>query len=189
MSEPLASRYARALIEVCEAGGSACQPEAALAQVEAFEIALAESAELRDVLLTPSVPIARKQGVVSRLAALLELSKPVKDFLFVVVAHRRSNLVPAMRRALEDLLDERAGVVRADIASARELTEAQRQAVTRGLSKVTGKQVRPRFSEAPELLGGVVARIGSTVYDSSVRGRLAALREHLVSADPSAFEK
>lgn len=183
MSEPLASRYARALFEVVGDQAAVLTPEGALAQLESFEIAFAESAELRAMLVTPAVAPARKQAVVAKLSALLGLSKWVRDFLFVVVRHGRSGLIPEMRRAFEDLLDEREGVVRADVASARELTEVQRAAVTRGLSRLTGKSVKPRFSVEPELLGGVTARVGSTVYDGSVRGRLAELNRRLVTAE------
>jgi F-type H+-transporting ATPase subunit delta len=189
MAEPLASRYARALLEVVGDRPAAVTPESALAQLESFEITLAESPELRGVLLTPAVPETRKQAVVERLASILGLSKFLRHFLCVVVRHRRSDLIPDIRRAFEDLLDEREGVVRADVVSARDLTEAQRAAVTGGLSRFTGKRVKPRFSVEPELLGGVIARIGSTVYDSSVRGRLEALERRLVSADSGAFGK
>ena len=115
MSEALAARYGRALLEVVVDARPAVTPESALAELESFETALAGSAELRDVLLTPAVPLTRKDAIIKRLAALLELSQPVRDFLFVVVRHRRSSLIPEMRRALEDLLDEREGVVRADV--------------------------------------------------------------------------
>ena len=177
------------MLEVVVDARAAVTPESALAELESFEMALAASAELRDVLLTPAVPLTRKDAVIKRLAAMLGLSQPVRDFLFVVVRHRRSALVSGMRRAFEDLLDERKGVVRADVSSARELSAAQRESVTGGLSRLTGKRVKPRFSIDSELLGGVVARIGSTVFDSSVKGRLASLERRLVTADPGAFER
>lgn len=189
MAEPLASRYAEALFEVVEEQGAALAPEAALAQLEQFEIALAESAPLRDVLLTPAVPSARKKAVITQLAVHLQVSKWVRDFLYVVVRRRRIGLVAEIRRAFEDLIDQREGVVRADVASAQDLTEPQRQAVTLGLGRLTGKRVKPRFSVDAGLLGGVVARIGSTVYDSSVRGRLAVLHRRLVTADPGGFRE
>ena len=176
------------MLEVVVDARAAVTPESALAELESFELLLAGSAELRDVLLTPAVPLTRKDAVIKRLAALLEVSQPVRDFLYVVVRHRRSSLIPEMRRAFEDLLDEREGVVRADVSSARELSPPQREAVTGGLSRLTGKRVKPRFSVDSGLLGGVVARIGSTVFDSSVKGRLASLERRLVSADPTAFE-
>jgi len=81
--------------------------------------------------------------------------------------------------AFDLLLDERLGFARAEISSARQLSEPQRDAVSHVLERLTGKRVRARFAVDRELLGGLVARIGSTVYDGSVRGQLQALAKRL----------
>jgi len=85
-------------------------------------------------------------------------------------------------RSLEITLDERLGFAHADVASATELTETQRLALSAQLERLTGKRIRMRYSVDPALIGGAVARIGSTVYDGSVRGQLHSL-EHRLTAE------
>jgi len=77
------------------------------------------------------------------------------------------------------IIDERLGYARAEVASARELTETQRTALNAQLERLTGKRIRMRFQVDESLIGGVVARIGSTVYDGSLRGQLASLESRL----------
>ena len=81
--------------------------------------------------------------------------------------------------SFELIMDERLGFARAEISSARELTEAQRTALSTQLAQLTGKKVRMRFAVDESLIGGAVARIGSTVYDGSVRGQLQSLERRL----------
>jgi F-type H+-transporting ATPase subunit delta len=175
----LAFRYARALAGLAAAPG--VDPEAVARQLSAFETALKESAELRTALESPAVPPGRKHAVVRRLAQVLPVSDLVLRFLLVVVDHRRTALLADIREALETVMDERLGVVRADLVSARELAPERRGELVAALSSVTGKRVRPRFSVNAALIGGVVARVGSTVYDGSVRGQLRVLRSRLAA--------
>jgi F-type H+-transporting ATPase subunit delta len=107
------------------------------------------------------------------------VSDLVRRFLIVVVDHRRVALLGDISEAFETVMDERLGVVRADVSSARDLTPAQRTEVIAELARITGKNARARFSIQEDLIGGVTARIGSTVYDGSVRGQLEVLRQQL----------
>jgi F-type H+-transporting ATPase subunit delta len=84
-----------------------------------------------------------------------------------------------MREAFEIELDARLGFVRAEVSSAQQLDREQTAALEAGLTQLTGKQVRARFQVDPALIGGVVARIGSTVYDGSIRGQLDNLRRQI----------
>lgn len=179
----VATRYARALVGLVTRPSARLDPHEILGQLEAFERALAASADLREVLLSPAVRAPDKRALVARLAATLGLADVVKRFLFVVIDHRRLALLPAIRESYEALVDERLGVVRVDVTSAQELSEAQRQALAAGLSRLTGKKARPRFDVEPELIGGVIARVGSTIYDGSVRGGLEALKRQLAGAE------
>ena len=163
--------------------GSTVEPPRVVADLEAFQGALAASAGLRSVLLAPAVPPARKRALIRELVRVMVLSDLVKRFLFVLIDHRRSELLPAIREAFESQIDQRLGVVRVDVTSARELTELQRQALAAGLSRLLGKRARPCFAVQPELIGGVVARVGSTIYDGSVRGRLEALQQQLAGGE------
>jgi len=99
----------------------------------------------------------------------------------VVAHHRRLLLLAEMLSAFQVLLDERAGIVRAEVAAAQPMEEPQQAALAEKLSRVTGKRVLPQFAVDPALLGGAVARIGSTIYDGSVRGRLRAIGRRLAA--------
>ena len=120
-------------------------------------------------------------AVIGRFAGELGLSKLARNFLFVLVDRRRINLLHDIRAAFEAEIDERSGVVRAQVTSAAPLAGAERTQVQNKLSQMTGKQVRADFSVDEHLIGGVVAKIGSTIYDGSVRGQLDELRARLVS--------
>jgi F-type H+-transporting ATPase subunit delta len=175
----VATRYAKALADVTSAPAGGLSPQDALTQLRAFESALAGSRELENALTTPAVPLSRKRAVVGRIAGLLELSPIARNFLFVLIDHRRVSLLGAILHSFDLIMDERLGFARAEVSSPRELTETQRGAINAQLEHVTGKRIRMRFAVAPELIGGVVARIGSTVYDGSVRGQLQTLGRRL----------
>ena len=180
MQSVVGSRYARALVEVVlapgGAGGSLNKPENVVAQLRAMEQLLAESPDLRAALMTPAVPTSRKRAVVGKFADMLGFSQVVRNFLFVILDHQRIAQLPEMREAFERLIDEQLGFARADIASAEPLDEAENAALRSELSRLTGKQIRPHFSVDPSLLGGAVARVGSTVYDGSIRGQIEGMR-------------
>jgi F-type H+-transporting ATPase subunit delta len=150
-------------------------------QLRAFADMLAGSAELRNALTSPAVSPARKRAVVKRLADQLGLAKMVRNFLLVLSDHRRLAALAPMIESFEILLDARLGFVRAELSSAREMDERQKAALGDELSRLTGKKVRPRFAVEPELIGGVIVRIGSTVYDGSVRGQLDSLARRLAA--------
>ncbi len=175
----VAVRYANALADVVTGGASPLRPQDAVAELDAFAAALRASTELHSVLITPAVPIGRKKAVIGRIAGTLRLSRIARNFLFVLVDHRRITALPEIIHSLERIVDERLGYVRAEVTSARELTEALRTALSAELERLTGKHIRARFTVDPSLIGGVVARIGSTVYDGSVRGQLASLERRL----------
>src|ERR1035437_1240629 len=174
----VATRYATALADVTTAAGG-LRPDAALSQLRAFESALAASRELENALTTPAVPGSRKRAVVGRIADLLQLSPIARNFLFVLIDHRRIALLGAILTSFDLIVDERLGFARAEVTSPRELTETQRGDINAQLERITGKRVRMRYAVDPALIGGVVARIGSTVYDGSVRGQLQTLGRRL----------
>jgi F-type H+-transporting ATPase subunit delta len=180
MSLAVASRYARALADAVLGPKSDTPPAAAAAQLGRFQEAVQQSPELRNVLLSPAVSAARKRNVVEQMAPAFELSRLVRNFLYVLIDHRRVPLLGEIRKAFEVELDARLGILRAQVSSAQPLNDGQRAAVEAQLSQLTGKQVRAQFDVNPQLLGGVSARIGSTVYDGSARGQLEALRQRLV---------
>jgi len=169
-------------VDVVAGSGSPVDPSAALEQLRGIQEVIEASPTLRNALLSPAVSPPRKRAVMTRLLAPLNISQPVRNFLYVVIDHRRVAEFASIVEAYEALLDERLGYVRADVASAQPLPEAQRARLAEEISRVSGKKAKLRFSTDPALVGGVVARIGSTVYDGSVRGQLDRLRVMLAKA-------
>jgi F-type H+-transporting ATPase subunit delta len=181
MSTALANRYAKALVDVVTAAGSSLDPVAVLGQVKDFEAAVASSTELRNVLLSPAVAAPRKRAVIAKLGELMGLSDKVRNFFYVLIDHARVDLIGSVGAAYETALDERLGRVRADISSAQPLSDEQKEQLLAELTRLSGRTVRPEFSIDASLVGGVTARIGSTIYDGSVRGRLEAMQRQLAS--------
>ncbi|HEY7337076.1 MAG TPA: ATP synthase F1 subunit delta [Bryobacteraceae bacterium] len=182
MLSVVASRYARALVDVVTAPQSAVSAAAALEQLRSLEGLIAASADLRNALLSPAVSPSRKRAVMAKLTEPLGIAKPVRNFLFVVLDHRRVIEFSSIVEAFEALVDERLGYVRADVSSAQPLPEGQRARLEAEISRVAGKKAKLKFTIDPGLVAGVVARIGSTVYDGSVRGQLDRLRLMLAKA-------
>jgi F-type H+-transporting ATPase subunit delta len=180
ISSTIADRYASALVDVAT-GPSGMDAAQVTVQLRAFEALLAGSVELRNALGSPAVAPPRKRAVVRQLADRLGLAKIVRNFLMVLTDHRRLVALSQVIDAFEIHLDERLGFLRAELRSARELEERQKAELADGLSRLTGKKVRARFAVEPELIGGVVARVGSTVYDGSVRGQLDTLARRLAA--------
>jgi F-type H+-transporting ATPase subunit delta len=177
----VAARYANALADVVTQDKSPLRPEAAVSELRVFTSGLESSPELRNALTTPAIPPGRKKAVLGRIADILKLSRVMRNFLFVLVDHRRTAIMPEILRAFELELDERLGFARAEVSSARELSEPVRAALNAELERLTGRRIRMRLHVDEALIGGVVARIGSTVYDGSVRGRLKMLERRLTA--------
>ena len=181
MPQAVSIRYARALADTVFNPHAGLDPKQALDELRTFSAMVQESAELRNVLLSPAVSNTKKRNVVGRFAESLPLARLIRNFLFVIIDRRRTDLLPDIADAFETTLDERRGILRADIKSAAPLSEQQQTALQQELSRLSGKQVRGEFSTDPALIGGVIARIGSTVYDGSVRSQLESMREQLVA--------
>jgi F-type H+-transporting ATPase subunit delta len=177
------SRYVEALADVVTGSSSTVRPEDALEQLRVFEATLSSSMALRNALISPSVPVGRKRAVVGRIADQLKLSRIIRNFLFVLIDHRRIAEVPQILPAFELVLDQRLGFARVEVASARQLSETQRSTLNGKLERLTGKRIRMRLSVDESLIGGVVARLGSTVYDGSLRTRLHDLERSLAAED------
>jgi F-type H+-transporting ATPase subunit delta len=179
MASAVAYRYARALVDVVLAPCSPLKPDDAVAQLRAVNETLTTSAELRTALLTPAIQTSRKHAVVARLMEKLGGAPLIRNFVYVIINHRRIGIFSDICEAFEQTLDERRGFVRAEVVSAAPLEQRRSASLESELSRLTGKRMRLRFDVDPELLGGVLARIGSTVYDGSVRGQLQQLRRRL----------
>ena len=179
MATAVANRYARALADLVLAPGSALKPAEAVAQLRAVEQLVTESWELRNALLTPAIPVSRKRAVMAKLLEIIHTPDLIRNFTFVVINHRRIGMIAEIREAFELMLDERLGFVRGELTSAASLSEQRRHDLEAELSHMTGKRMRLHFAIDPDLLGGVVARIGSKMYDGSLRGQLQRMRKEL----------
>ena len=179
MAAALANRYARALADVVMAPGSPLKAEDAVKQLRDVDALMQESADLRGALATPAIQNSRKRAVLANLLQRLGVSPFVRNFTYVLVDHRRIGIIGEIREAFEQEVDERLGFARAEVISAAALDAGVSASLESELARLTGKRMRLRFQIDPDLIGGVVARIGSTVYDGSVRGELRVLGKKL----------
>ncbi len=173
-----AKRYAKALFDV------ALEEKADLVKVDqdlrALVAAMKESPELLLAVGRRSVTDVLRQSLMEAVAKAMSLSPTVTKMLVLLAKSGKLNLVPELAAAYRERLLSHQNVVRADVTSAAPLSPEKTQALEESLSKVTGKTVEISASIDPELLGGVVARIGSTVYDGSVKTQLTKMRQELV---------
>jgi F-type H+-transporting ATPase subunit delta len=172
----LAHRYARALVDV--AVGQK-RPEETRQELAGFVELARASADLRNLLASPAVPREKKHAVIDAITKRAGIGKAVRNFLFVLVDNRRTGMLPQIVEAFEAQLLERLGVARAQVTTARELGGAEKAELTKALERLTGKRVQAEYTQDPGLIGGAVVRIGSTVYDGSVREQLNRLRAGL----------
>jgi F-type H+-transporting ATPase subunit delta len=177
MAIAVANRYARALADVVARTGDY---RAVVRELEDFVGVYRESVELRDLFETPAVSLGEKARVLEVILARLGISKTSANFLRVVLRNYRMKVLEEMVQAFRKIANQRLGVVQVNVFSAETLGDTQRQAVSARFGEVTGKRVEVEFHEQAELLGGIVAQIGSTVYDGSVRGHLQRIRQRLM---------
>lgn len=181
MISVVASRYANALADVVTAPNSGLDPQAVGEQLSQVAGTMVSSPQLRSVLMSPAVPKSKKKAVVSRIASEMQLPAKLRNFLLVTVDRGRIGQLREIREAFDLALDEKLGFVRADIASSEEMSSAQRTRLEAQLSQLAGKTVKATYTVDRTLVGGAVARVGSKVYDGSIRGQLVKLRRQLVS--------
>lgn len=171
-----ASRYAKALFEVAIAEGGLDQIDQALGS---FASLMQANDELRTTLLNPSIPASAKRGIVSQVLAPLAPPAPLLKVLALLADRDRLELVPALAETYRDRVMEHQRIVQAEIVTADELDEARVTQLQAKLAEVTGQTVRLSRRVDPAILGGMVARIGSTVFDGSIATQLAKLRHQL----------
>jgi F-type H+-transporting ATPase subunit delta len=174
----VANRYARALADVVASSGTYHK---VLKELQDFEAAYRESSELRGTFESPAVALQQKMKVLEAIGQRLDVSSVTLIFLRVLLANYRMPLLEAVVQAYRKIANDRMGVVQVTISSASNLSESEREALASRFRKLTRKQVELEFRIKGELLGGIVAQIGSTVYDGSVRGSLARIRQQLTA--------
>jgi F-type H+-transporting ATPase subunit delta len=173
-----ATRYAKALFDVAlEEKADLAKVDQDLQEVVAM---MNESPDLARAASHTAITEAARQSLMEAVAKAMTLSAPVTKALVLLAKSGKLDLIPDLESAFRERLLAHQNVVRAEVTSAAPLSPEQTKALEESLSKVTGKKVELSVSVDPELLGGVVAKIGSTVYDGSVRTQLARMRQELV---------
>lgn len=173
-----ANRYAKALFDV------ALQEKADLAQVDrdlhAVVAMIEASPDLVQASSRGTVTEEKRKSLIEAVSKAMTLTAPVTKLLVLLAQSRKLNLLPDLEKAYRERLLAHQNIVRAEVKSAAPLSPEKTRALEESLAKVTGKKVELSVSVDPELLGGVVATIGSTVYDGSVRTQLQRMHQELV---------
>jgi F-type H+-transporting ATPase subunit delta len=139
------------------------------------------SAELRELMVNPAVAALQKVAVLDKMNAKLKMQKELRNLLAVLINNDRIGDVREVAAAYRTEMQARQGIRPVEIVTARELSEQDRAGLVAGVGKLAGAQIQASFKQDKSILGGTVVRIGSTVYDGSVRGRLDRLKEALIA--------
>ncbi len=174
-------RYAHALDEVVLL--QELSRDAVAGQLQDFQGTLTGSPALREIFENPSIAEDQKLRVLDAIAGRLSMSRTVRNFIAVVMNHQRLHELGAIVEAYLERADKDDGVAEVEVTSARPLDETGRRTLEQSIARLTGgTSVRATYREDPALLGGAVIRLGSTVYDGSVRGQLEQMKQRMVSA-------
>ena len=176
----VASRYARAFADLLfeQRADTAKTAE----QLQAIVAVVQQNQALRQVWENPSVPAEQKRAVLDAISRKAKLPQLLRNFIAVILDHHRSAQLPEIAHQFQEELNQRLGLAEAEVTSARELSADERKRLEAQIKSVTGKSVKARYSTDVNLLGGALIRVGSTVYDGSVRGQLEKLKEQLIAS-------
>ena len=175
-SRAAAARYARALFDVALKESDPVQIERDLAS---FTGLLSSHEELHGALTNPAVPVSAKGRIVDALATRLNAARPAHRLLLLLAERDRLGVIPELLAVYRERLMEHQQVVRAEVTTAAPLTPDRAAQIQQKLATLTGRKVDMTTHVDPAIIGGVVTRIGGTVYDGSIATQLAKLRERL----------
>lgn len=174
-----AARYAKALFDVAIAEST---PEQAEQELVAFSVLVRTHADLRQALESPALPAARKRAIVAQLLDRQQPSNPVRKLLLLLAERDRLDLLTDLVAVFHERVMEHLKVVQAEVTTAAALPAGQAEQLQQRLGTMIGRTVTLTTKVDPALIGGMVTRIGSTVYDGSVATQLAALRQRLTGS-------
>ena len=175
----VASTYARAFADVVLS--ARLDANGAIGGLREISRLLSESSDLRRVWENPAVPADQKRRLLDAIVKQEGIERHVRNLIAVLIDHRRIQFLERIAQQVEKELDSRMGFAEAQITSARELGDTEKRTLASQIEKVTGKKVRAQFGLDASLLGGAVVRVGSTIYDGSVKGQLEKIREAISS--------
>lgn len=175
-SQTVARRYATALADVLR---ERSEDGAVQSELKAWEQMIVSNPRLFEALSNPTIAYEQKRNLLGELIERTKVRPTTANFLRVLLKNQRIAELPQVNAKLAEVLDERSGVVSAHVVSARPVADSTKTLLEQKLLQVTGKKARLSFESDETLLGGIVTRIGSTVYDGSVRNQLQRLREEM----------
>ena len=175
-----AARYARAFADVVL--GAKLNPSEVEQQLKDFAATFAGSKDLREVLLNPSIPAAKRVSILDAVNARIGCGPKVRNFLAVLISHERLAELSEIIEEYRLEMNRRMSISDAEVVTARPLRDQERALLEREVAELAGTRVNATFRQDKSLIGGVMVRIGSTIYDGSVRGRLDRLRERLAAS-------
>jgi F-type H+-transporting ATPase subunit delta len=176
----LSLRYAHAFAAV--AASSHLDIAAAQQQLKDFSGTLAGSHELREVLMNPSIANDQKLKVLDAISGRIGMFPQVRNFIAVIMDHQRLDELDEIMTEYHAVADDQTGLTEAEITSTHPLNDEDRAHLEAQVAKLAGGRIRTTYSQDATLLGGAVVRIGSTVYDGSIRAQLQQLKQKLVNA-------
>jgi F-type H+-transporting ATPase subunit delta len=175
--QAVARRYASALADVVVAHGEAREVQA---ELSTWEQMMQDNAQLLEVFRNPTIPYEQKQGVVRTLIERTRVRPTTANFLQVLLQNHRLTDLRDINHFFAQELDRRSGTVSAEITTARPVPAEEQEALRARLAELTRSNMRIQFAIDEEIIGGVVTRIGSTVYDGSVRNQLQQIKERMM---------
>lgn len=176
----IANRYSRALADVIIERRETSE---VLVELSDFSRMMTDHAQLRDVFASPVISLDKKRAVLLDLLSRLKLRPSSANFLQLLLANSRLHHLDSILRALLGELDSRTNVVSAEVTTAREIAENEKTLLRDKLKTATGKEVRLSFTVDPEIIGGVVTRIGGVVYDGSIKNQLSQMKQKLMNSN------
>jgi F-type H+-transporting ATPase subunit delta len=171
-----ANRYARALMDVLYPE----KADAGLQQLQEFLSLLNDQPDARRFLENPTTPVDRRKRLLKEIFDALSVDRRVANFIGILVDRDRLPVLEEIIEAFQKLLDDRHGILRARVTAAYSLNASEQRDLVARLERATGKQVRMEVAVDASLIGGLIAQVGSTIYDGSVRRRLQAFKSRVV---------
>jgi F-type H+-transporting ATPase subunit delta len=170
-----ANRYAKALADVLYPD----KAELGYQQLQGFLSILTNQADVRRFLENPALAGERRKRMLDGIFGALKVDRHVANFIGILVDRDRLSILEEIIQAYREILDDKFGILRARVTSASSLDAVQQKELTARLERATGKQIRMQMAVDPSLIGGMVAQVGSTIYDGSVRQQLQAFKNRL----------
>ncbi len=176
----VAGRYARAFSEVIVE--QKVDPQKAVVELNTVAELVSGSAALRTVFQNPAVERKQKLQLLDAIIKLIGGSKLLRNFVAVLIDQRRIGQIAEIAREFQQELNARLGIAEAKVLSARELAAGEKQLLESRLAAVSGKVIQASYAREASLIGGVLVRMGSTIYDGSVRGQLQRIKQDIAGS-------